>query len=162
MKELLFCVFLCIAFSASSKALEFKGIPIEGDYKEFLSQIESKGLKLNTLSTDMNQCIAVLDAFNEGKEYKVLVQWNPKTEQVYSVGTMMCIIYEDNELLEAIDSLRDSVKEQYKILDYEIDENATHTYTVIDKTQQILIWAEDGMPVINMINLNNVPSESYD
>ena len=162
MKELLLCAFMCMALTVSSKVLEFKGIPIDGDYKDFISQIEKKGLKLDTHSYDKNQCIAVFDTSNEGDEYKVLVQWNAVTGKVYSVGTMICVVYVDTELLDAIDSLCNSVKGQYKILDYEIDENETHTYTVIDGTQQILIWAEDGMPVINMINLNNAPSESYD
>ncbi len=159
MKRLLFCVFLFMALTVSSKVLDFKGVPIEGDYKEFITHIEKKGLKFDKQSSDKGQCIAVFDASNDGEDYKVLVQWNPATNQVYSVGTMVCVVYEGTDLLDVIDSLRDSVKQQYKILDYDIDENATHIYTVIDDTQQILIWAEDGMPVISMINLNNAPSE---
>lgn len=83
---LIVSVTLAISVYAQEAHLKFKGIPIDGNYKEFAQKLVQKGLKQIDASDD---AILLNGNFMANPDVMVLVYPDPKSKNVSTVGAMI-------------------------------------------------------------------------
>ena len=86
LSALLSCLVVLATQAQETEHLQFMGIPINGQIKEFQSELSKKGFKRKSYASDG---IRKYTGFFSGEDVELLVSFDKKTKNVYQVGVLI-------------------------------------------------------------------------